>query len=78
MERSNRTELNISKYNNTIHVRITNNGIYNMVNETNGNLVIKIARCCLAVGIFHLRFTNKYNGKMVQVVNMLRILGFIL
>ncbi len=78
MERGNRTELNISKHNDTINVMIINDGIYNMVNGTNGNLIIKITRCCLATGIFYLRFTNRYKGRIVQVVNMLRTLGFIL
>ncbi|WP_146657012.1 hypothetical protein, partial [Candidatus Hodgkinia cicadicola] len=60
MKESNRTGLNISKYNNTIHVKITNDEIYNMMNKTNGNLIIKMARCCLVIGIFHLKFKNKY------------------
>ncbi|PIM95736.1 50S ribosomal subunit protein L18 [Candidatus Hodgkinia cicadicola] len=41
------------------------------------DLVMRMAQYCLAIGVFHFRFVNRYKGGIIQDVEAFRSLGFV-
>ncbi|PIM95616.1 50S ribosomal subunit protein L18 [Candidatus Hodgkinia cicadicola] len=79
MVRDRTPKLSILRFNHATCIELIDNGVYKMLRGTKGgsDLVMRMAQYCLAVGVFHFRFVNRYKGGIIQDVEAFRSLGFI-